>query len=112
MLLETKKLLEDARQAAVLILDFTRGKIFTDYDQDIFLRSAVERQFEIIGEALNRLFRSDPQTADYISSIKRIIGFRNVLSHGYDVVENTVVWDIIKNNVPTLHSEIETLLKL
>ena len=111
MQLETKTLLEDIRQAIVLILDFTRGKTFDNYGNDALLRSGVERQFEIIGEALNRLNRVDPATADQISQTRRIIGFRNILIHGYDIVENTVVWDIIEKNIPALHKEILYLLE-
>jgi uncharacterized protein with HEPN domain len=111
MRLETKTLLEDIRQAVVLILDFTRGKTFDNYENDALLRSGVERQFEIIGEALNRLNRVDPSTADQISQTRRIIGFRNILIHGYDIVENTVVWDIIEKNIPVLHKEVLYLLE-
>ena len=111
MRLETKTLLEDIRQAVVLILDFTSGKAFENYENDALLRSGVERQFEIIGEALNRLNRVDPSTADQISQTRRIIGFRNILIHGYDIVENTVVWDIIEKNIPLLHKEILSLLE-
>lgn len=111
MQLESKTLLENIRQAVVLILEFTRGKTFDDYANDDLLRSGVERQFEIIGEALNRLNRVDSATADKISQARRIIGFRNILIHGYDIVENAVVWDIIENNVPDLQKEILSLLE-
>ena len=111
MRLESKTLLEDIRQAVVLILDFTRGKTFNNYENEALLRSGVERQFEIIGEALNRLNRVDPATADQISQARRIIGFRNILVHGYDIVENTVVWDIVEKNIPVLHKEILSLLE-
>ena len=111
MRLESKTLLEDIRQAVALILDFTRGKTFSNYENDALLRSGVERQFEIIGEALNRLNRVDPATADQISQARRIIGFRNILVHGYDIVENTVVWDIVEKNIPILHTEILSLLE-
>lgn len=110
MLLESKKLLEDIRQAADLICDFTRGKSLEIYESDALLRSGVERQFEIIGEALNRLNRSDRITAEQISHRQRIIGFRNILSHGYDIVENTVGWDIVIQNIPSLLKEVTALL--
>jgi len=111
MRLESKTLLEDIRQALALILDFTRGKTFNNYESEALLRSGVERQFEIIGEALNRLNRVDAATAEQISQARRIIGFRNILVHGYDVVENTVVWDIVEKNIPVLHTEILSLLE-
>jgi uncharacterized protein with HEPN domain len=110
MQLESKKHLEDIRQAVRLILDFTRDKTFHDYDADALLRSGVERQCEIIGEALNRLSRSDPGHLKMISHHRRIIGFRNILSHGYDVIENAVVWDIITQDIPVLHKEVVELL--
>ncbi len=110
MRLESKKLLEDIRQAAELIEQFTKSKGFDDYAKDSLLRSGVERQFEIIGEALNQLVRIDPNTANQISQHRRIIGFRNILIHGYDVVKDAVVWDIVRNSLATLHEEVKSLL--
>ncbi|ROZ61652.1 DUF86 domain-containing protein [Ramlibacter sp. WS9] len=77
------KLVWDAQQAAERVVRFTVGATFVDYDADEYLRSAVERQFEIIGEALNRLSRVDPATAATIADLPRIVAFRNVLFHEY-----------------------------
>jgi uncharacterized protein with HEPN domain len=110
MLLEAKKCLEDARQAAVLILQFTAGKSFAAYDSDVLLRSGVERQFEIIGEAMNRLSKIDPAIVATLPETPRIIAFRNILIHGYDVVDNHVVWDVIKKNLVPLHTQVVSLL--
>ncbi|MGZ8181983.1 MAG: HepT-like ribonuclease domain-containing protein [Methylobacter sp.] len=68
--------LGDAREAAGAILEFVAGKTFEDYAGDRLLRSAVERQFEIIGEALNQLCKIEPQWADRIPDVPQIIAFR------------------------------------
>jgi len=111
MQLESKKILEDIRLAAAHILEFTSGKTFDDYANSEMLQSAVERQFEIIGEALNRLSKIDPDTTvSKISRFQRIISFRNILIHGYDIVDNTVVWDVIQQDLPKLHKQVQNLL--
>lgn len=110
MRLETKKLLYDIDQAAAHIARFAEGRSLDDYRSDPFLRSAVERQFEIIGEALNRLSRTDPDTAERIHEYRRIVSFRNALIHGYDAVSDDVVWGILETNLPTLHREVSELL--
>ncbi len=111
MQLETKKILEDIRLAAAHILDFTSGKTFDDYADDEMLKSAAERQFEIIGEALNRLSKIDTETVSKISHFQRIVSFRNILIHGYDIVDNAVVWDVIQQDLPKLHRQVEDLLE-
>ncbi|MHC4508126.1 MAG: HepT-like ribonuclease domain-containing protein [Planctomycetota bacterium] len=110
MRLEAKKLLEDIRQASEHILEFTEHKGLSDYTSDSLLHSGVERQFEIIGEALNRLAKAEPDVAGQISHYRRIISFRNILIHGYDIVEDPVVWDIIVNDLPGLHDQVRILL--
>ncbi len=110
MRLESCKHLEDVRQAVELVQNFTVGQDFQDYSADAMLRSAVERQFEIIGEALNRLDKSDPATSAQISEKSQIVAFHNVLIHGYDKVDNQVVWNIVDQNLSTLHAEVLALL--
>jgi uncharacterized protein with HEPN domain len=110
MQLETKKCLEDIRRAAELILQFTADKSFVEYDDDVLLRSAVERQFEIVGEALNRLVKIDSSFKETLPDTPRIISFRNILIHGYDVVDNHVVWDVIQYNLAPLQDKVALLL--
>ena len=104
---ETPKLLEDVRIAAAFILDKTNGKSLDDYLADDILRPAVERNFEIIGEALNRLGRKDAQTLEQIPDHAQIIAFRNILIHGYDAIDDRRVWDAIVNSLPTLLRTVE-----
>jgi uncharacterized protein with HEPN domain len=110
MPLETKKYLYDLRQAADLIAQFTAGRSFEDYTDDAMLRAAVEREFEIVGEALGRLARIDATLAARISEHRRIIAFRNILIHGYAIVDDRLVWDIVETKLPVLRREIEALL--
>jgi len=107
---EAKKLLFDVQQAAAAIAEFTAGKTLDDYRGDRLLRSAVERQFEIVGEALVQLSKIDLETAAHITDRQRIIGFRNVLIHGYSGVNDDVVWDIVQSKLSLLSDEVETLL--
>jgi uncharacterized protein with HEPN domain len=79
---DAKSLLWDARDAGRAITDMTAGKSFADFDSDLLLRFAVERQFEILGEALNRLARLDATLAARIPDLRHIVAFRNILIHG------------------------------
>lgn len=110
MQLESKKLIEDIRQASQRILEFTENKTFSDYSNEALLRSGVERQFEIIGEALNRLAKAEPDVANQIRYYKRIISFRNILIHGYDVIEDPIVWDVITKDLTLLYEQVQILL--
>ncbi len=104
------KLLWDAQQAAERVARFTATKSFADYEADDFLRSAVERQFEIVGEALNQLSRLDPATAATIAELPRIVAFRNVLIHGYASVDNRIVWGVIEGSLSSLRASLSRLL--
>jgi len=108
---EAKKYLYDIAEAAGLIAGFTAGKTLADYEGDAMLRSAVERQFEIIGEALAQLARLDEALAARIPEYRRIIAFRNILIHGYARVDDRVVWDIVGSKLPALQREVAALLE-
>ena len=96
MQLGTKKLLYDIQQAAESASGFLTGKSFMDYESDALLRSGEERQFEIMGEAINRLS-------------KKIISFRNILIHGYADIDNRLVWNVIEIKLPLLLKEVRQL---
>jgi uncharacterized protein with HEPN domain len=107
---ESAKLLEDMRQAARAVIAMVQGETFVQYQADQRLRWAVERGFEIIGEALTQLNKVDPTMAQSITDWRAIIGFRNVLIHGYAVVQHDKTWDIAQRELPILLAEVEKLL--
>ena len=108
--LEIGKYLFDIQQACDFLLQFTHNKSLADYSADPLLRSAVERQFEIVGEALNQLLRVEPTYASRISDARRIIAFRNRLIHGYDSLADDIVWGVLETNLPVLRREVAALL--
>jgi uncharacterized protein with HEPN domain len=111
MRLEALKYLYDMQQACRLLSAFIADKTFDDYTADALLRSGVERQLTIVGEALNRLMKIEPTIASAITDARQIIAFRNILVHGYDVVRNEVVWGILENDLPALIRDIDSLLE-
>jgi len=111
MLPRTAKWLDDIRSSASFILGAVEGKELDDYEADPLLRAAAERHLEIIGEAVGRVARQDPDTAARISDHPRIIAFRNVLIHGYDLVDHAAVWEVMRQDLPKLLAEVEGLLR-
>jgi len=107
---KTPKLLSDVLEAATAIRGWTASRTPEEYRNDSMLRAAVERNFEIIGEALNRLSRVDAATAERLGPYERIIAFRNILIHGYDIVEHERVWQVVANDLPDLIKNVERLL--
>ena len=99
----------DALAAARAIQKFSEGKSFEDYCSDEMLASAIERKFEIIGEAVNRIKRSCPEELERFQDWPAIIGFRNILAHAYDHVEDMVVWGIVSDQLPSFISELERI---
>ncbi len=107
---DVAKFLEDVRQACVLLEDFTRGKSLADYLADAMLRAAVEREFILIGEALLQASKKDPALDQSISSLRQIIGFRNILVHGYALTQHRLVWGVVENDLAPLKLQVEALL--
>lgn len=107
---DPKVYLWDAKRAIDSIKQFTSGKNLADYVADQMLRSAVERQFEIMGEALSQLAKTAPDVGAQIPDLPRIVAFRNILIHGYAVVDNEIVWRAIQENLPDLLTVLQNLL--
>lgn len=110
MLLEARKYLYDIQQAIDLIDAFCAGKSFADYQQDAMLRSAVERQFEIVGEAISKLAQLSPDVAAKLTEYRRIIAFRNILIHAYATIDDRIVWGVLEGKLPQLRTEVHDLL--
>ena len=107
---DSRAYLWDALQAVNLLQQFGAGKNFEQYAADAMLRSAVERQFEIIGEALNQLSRVDANLAALVPDLGRIVAFRNILIHGYATVDDALVWQVFSTRVPGLATTLSRLL--
>lgn len=103
--------LEDIRGAAQYIADDTAGMTFAEFERDRRTRQVVERNFEIMGEAVNRLRRHAPHTVKHISSYVTIVDFRNALILGYDAIDYHRVWRVIQESLPILQTEVEQLLR-
>jgi len=107
---EILKHLFDVREAVSAIRGFVAGKALEDYRRDELLRSGVERKFEIIGEALSRIRRDDPAVLDQIGEHRSILSFRNILTHGYDAIDDRIVWGIIEEDLDTLFEDVERVI--
>ena len=107
---EALKLLVDIQRALSDIMEFTAGMDFVMYQLDAKCRAAVERKFEVIGEACTRLRDRFPEIFPLVLSGSQIIGFRNRLIHGYDNVDDAIVWDILSSKLPSLATEVEALI--
>jgi len=104
---ETAKRLHDAITACARIEEFVADADLGRYQENELLRSAVERKFEIVGEALSQAIRGDETLEDRIPHLQRILGMRNRISHGYDDVHDEIVWDAIQNHIPDLKRTLE-----
>lgn len=107
---DLKAYLYDICEACKKIIEFTNGISFTQYAADELIKAAVERKFVTVGEAMMRIKREYPETIERITGHYRIIGFRNVLVHGYDIIDDATVWSAVSDSVPVLLRETQALL--
>lgn len=104
------KLLLDAFQAASHVRTFSVGRTFEDYLTDVYLRSAVERQLEIVGEALSKARLDTSAPPDTIRNLAEWIGLRNRMTHACDRLDHQIVWDTIVDDIPELLHDLARLL--
>jgi uncharacterized protein with HEPN domain len=102
--------LHDILQAANAVKQFVVSHTLATYSANELVRSAVERKFEVIGEALNRINRDDPGLLSRIRHHRDIISFRNLLIHGYDAIEDRIVWGVIEEDLDNLIEDVTRLL--
>ena len=107
---EIKTWLFDIYQAIEEIEGFfgDSPKRYQDYLADIKTKRAVERDLEIIGEAVNRILKKDENFQ--LENVQKIIGTRNRIIHGYDTVSDDLIWSMIVNHLPKLKRELKDLL--
>jgi uncharacterized protein with HEPN domain len=99
----------DILMAAGIIREAVAGRTLGEYRADVFLRSIVERQFITIGEALTRVRRLDSGVLDLIPDSAAIIAFRNILVHGYDAIDDEVVWIAATDRLTKLVAAVEAI---
>lgn len=83
---------------------------FNLYKENLMWKRAVERELEIIGEAINRILKRDPSFEDQIQDAKRIVSLRNQVIHAYDNVSDEIIWAILSNHLPTLEKRVDQIL--
>ncbi len=107
---EVLKYLYDVLQALDAIDEICDDVAFGEYAGSITLRSAIERQFEIAGEALSQMGKIDPHTFNRIPDAAQVVAFRNFLIHQYTQVNTRLVWGVMQNDLPSLRAAVQSLL--
>jgi uncharacterized protein with HEPN domain len=107
---DINKCLFDIKTSIDSIFDYLgEERNFFEYQNNKLLRRGIEREVEIIGEAMSRIIKIDPEFK--IANSRQIIDTRNWVIHGYDKVDDVIIWGIISNHLPKLKAEIEDLLR-
>lgn len=107
---KTPKLLVDALGAIDLAREFVAGITLLDYSADKMRRSAVERQLEILGEACSRLAKLEPALVGSVTNLKLAIDLRNRIIHGYDSVDDEIVYLTVTEDLDGLNADLSQLL--
>jgi len=106
---EIKKFLYDIKESIDSIEDYLGDKRdFKVYQSNKMLRRAIAREFEILGEAMSRIVKLDEKIN--ITTKKQIINMRNRVIHGYDKIDDAIVWGTIVRHLPILKKEIQSFL--
>jgi len=107
---DPRAFLWDVREAALAIQSFTANMDAAAYGNNELVQAAVERKFEVIGEALNQLAKLDAAMAARLPDLPQIVAFRNQLIHGYATVNPSTVWTIAQTSLPHLITVVQGLL--
>lgn len=108
---ETRQRLLDALQSCRAIGRYTAGLDFAAYQRDEMVRDAVERRLGIIGEALSRAEDLEPTLVERIPELRQVVGLRNRVIHGYDEVDDEIIWDVVESKLPRLQILLVELLE-
>jgi len=108
---DPEKYLYDMLSSCEFLLELTSNKTVDDYINDRVFRSALQRELQIIGEALIQLDKAAPALAAQIPEYQNIIGFRHVLVHGYDSLDPATVWNVVETKLEGLTEKIKSLLE-
>jgi uncharacterized protein with HEPN domain len=85
-----------------------KPKLFSEYQNDLKTKRAIERNIEIIGEAMNRILLKNQKIE--LTNSRKIVDTRNRIIHGYDSISDDMIWSIVINHLPILKKEVEILL--
>ena len=107
---ETHQRLLDILVSCRAIGQYTAGLDFAAYERNDMVRDAVERRLGIIGEVLSRAAVLEPRLVDRVPELRQIVGLRNRVIHGYDAVDDEIVWDIVQHKLPRLQVRVAELL--
>lgn len=110
MKIAARQRLLEVLEACRAVEQFAQGRDFAAYQSNEMLRAAVERKLEVIGEAFTKLEDVEPEVAEAFPDLRKIVGLRNRIIHGYDSVDDEIIWDVVQNKLPTLRRQVEESL--